>query len=181
MSRKKAAPKRSKPKKKPARAADLLSRRDLAKALGCHMMTVTKWEREGLPIAERGGKGRPTHYREIDVRAWLQLRDEAAKQPGALNLMQERARRERAQAALAEQAHQIRMRDLLPREEVEKVWGGEVAAVRAKLLSWSQTLSDQVFRAATVEGLGAVERLLATAVDDVLRELADPARPVAAA
>lgn len=139
------------------------------------MMTITKHEREGMPIAQRGSRGRPSYYREVDVRAWLQLREEAAKQTGA-NPLQDRARKERAQAALAEQAFQIRMRDLLPRDEVEKLWAAEVDAVRTLLLSWSTTLADQLFRAATVDGIGGVERVLTDAVRDVLRELADPDR-----
>jgi hypothetical protein len=159
-------------------AGQLLTRRELAEHLSTHMMTVTKWEREGLPIAQRGSKGRPSFYREVDVRAWLQLREEAAKQPGAVNLVQERARRERAQAILAEQAYLIRNRDLLVRDEVEKTWSAEVAAVRAKLLSWSTGLADALHRAAVTDGIPGIERVLEDATRDVLLELASPDRPL---
>ena len=154
-----------------------MTRRQLAAALGCHMMTVTKWEREGMPIAEHGGRGRASHYRETEVRAWLQVREEAAKQPGAVNLVAERARKERAQAVLAEQAYHIRTRDLLPREEIERAWLSESTAVRTKLLAWPSAVSDKVFRAATEEGQPGVERVLTEAVRDALRELSDPTSP----
>lgn len=137
------------------------------------MQTVTKWEQNGLPITERGRKGKASQYRELDVRAWLAAREEGATRPGPL---EDRARKERAQAILAEQMFQIRARDLLPRLEVEKVWGAEVAAVRAKLLAWSTTLADKVGRAFTTDGIPGVERVLQAAVADVLTELADPAR-----
>ncbi len=52
----------------------------------------------------------------------------------------------------------------------------EVAAVRAKLLSWSTTLTDTVGRAFTTDGIPGVECVLRDAVIDVLTELADPAR-----
>jgi transcriptional regulator with XRE-family HTH domain len=150
-----------------------LTRRGLSEALGVHMMTITKWERAGMPIAERGAKGRPSYYDEAAVRAWVQLRDESARKPnGPVDLVADRARKERAQAALAEQAYLIRHRDLLPREEVERTWAGEVSATRAKLLSWSLTLADKLHRAATTEGVPGVEQLLAEEVRDVLRELA---------
>lgn len=166
--KKKTAPRsKRKPKKR-----ELLTRRELASALGVHMMTVTKFEREGMPIAQRGSKGRPSYYREVDVRAWKQLRDDAANQPGALNLMQERANKERWQAALAKQTLEIRNRELLPRAEVEQVWAAHVAAVRTKLLAWSLTLADKVCRVATTEGVPAVEAIIEEAVRDVLRELA---------
>lgn len=159
-------------------ASSLLTRRQLAAALGVHMMTVTKWERDGMPVADRGAKGRPSYYREADVRAWQQQRDQAAREPGAtVDLARERARKERAQAILAEQTYKVRSGELLPRDGVEKVWAAEVAAARAVLLSWQSTLADRVFRVAISEGVGGVERVLQDAVHDVLRELANPERP----
>lgn len=164
--------KRTPPAKKRKPASDLLTRRQLAAAIGVHMQTVTKWEREGLPIAARGSKGRPSHYRELEVRAWLQVREEQANKPGAANPIQERARKERAQAALAEQALRIRNRDLLPRDEVEKAAAAEVAAVRTKLMFWSTTLIDPLLTAATLEGRSGIERVVDAGVRDVLTELA---------
>lgn len=131
-----------------------------------------------MPVAQRGGKGRPSHYRELEVRAWLQLRDEQAKQPGAISVAQSRARREQAQAALAEQAYKIRMRELLPREEVEQAWADEVSAVRTKMLLWPTTLAHQIQRIAVSDGVAGVEQFLQEKVRDVLRELSSPDRPV---
>jgi hypothetical protein len=126
-------------------------------------------------VAVRGRKGKPSKYRERDVRAWLQQREEAAKRPGSVfDVAKEKARREHSQALLHEQLHATRARDLLPREEVERIWMAEIAAVRAKLLAWPMTLADQVHRVAVLEGLPGVERVLQEAVRQVLRELAEP-------
>jgi phage terminase Nu1 subunit (DNA packaging protein) len=175
-----ASAERAKPAPRSSRTSHrrLLTRRQLASALGVHMQTITKWEQEGMPVAQRGSRGRASHYDELEARAWKQLRDEAAKQPGAVNLVAERARRERAQAALAEQSYQIRMRDLLPREEVEKVWAAEVVAVRTTLLTWSTSLADALHRVALTEGPSGIERELQEAVRNVLRELSSPDRPL---
>jgi phage terminase Nu1 subunit (DNA packaging protein) len=168
---KKTPPKKTKSK---ATARRHVTRKELAALLGCHMMTVTKWEQEGLPIASRGGKGRATYYDESQVRTWLQRRQDAAARStnGSVDLVKERARKERAQAVLAEQAYSIRTRDLLPRDEVEKGWSAVIGAVRTKLLSLPATLSDQLARAAVVDGEPGVERILQAAVTDALRELA---------
>ena len=154
----------------------LLTRRQLASTLAVHMQTVTKWEQDGLPIAKRGRKGKPSRYRESEVRAWLQARDEAAKRHD-VDLTRDRSRRERAQALLLEQTHALRARDLLQRTEVEKVWGAEVAAIRALILSSYSTKADQLHRVATLEGVPGVERFLKDLAHEVLRELARPDRP----
>lgn len=183
------APKKNAPKKVASkRTVDdappkgMVTRRQLAQVLTVHMQTVTKWEMEGMPIAQRGGKGRPSFYDEAAVRAWRIRREEAAAAnaagAGQLNPTQEKARRERAQAQLAEQTFQIRMRDLLPRAEVERMWSGEYAALRAKLMSIPSTLADRVHRAAIVDGVPGVEKLLEDAVTEALSELSSPERPL---
>ena len=153
------------------RKPERLTRRALAAKHGVHMSAVTKWEHDGLPVAQRGGKGRPSLYDPRAVAAWLQAREEASKTGGHADLAQERARKERAQAILAEQTFAIRSGDYVPRRDVERAWAAEVAAIRTHLLAWPTTLADRVFRVATLEGLPGVERVLYEATREVLREL----------
>lgn len=167
-------------KKRPAAAVattpSLLTRKDLSLLLAKHMGTITKWERDGMPIAERGRRGKPSLYREVDVRAWLAAREDAAQHSGLVDVAQERAKKERWQGLLTEQTFRIRGRELLLKNDVERVWAAEVTAVRTKLLSWPTSLADKVQRAAATEGLVGVTRVLRDAVGEVLRELADPDR-----
>jgi phage terminase Nu1 subunit (DNA packaging protein) len=156
-----------------------LTRRELAALLSrdraagpVHMQTITKWEQAGMPTAERGRKGKPSRYLEADVRAWLDAREKSAQTSGVVDLARERARKERAQAMVAEQTFAARTRQLLPREEVEKAWSGLVAAVRTKLLALPPALADQVHQTALLDGVDGVEQVLQAAVLDVLRELA---------
>lgn len=157
--------------------ADLLTRRQLADRLGKHPMTVTKWEQDGLPVAVRGRRGRPSLYDPTAVSAWCQARDEAAKQQ-APDLLVARARKELAQAIEAEQRVAIRAGKLIAIEDVDRIWSAQVAAVRAQLLAIPTALADRLHRVAALEGVVGIETVLVDAMHAALRELADGgARP----
>lgn len=158
-----------------------LTRRDLALLFNVNMMTVTKWEQAGMPVAHRGGKGRPSLYQPGEVRAWLQQRDAAAAPAGAsgaVDLVKERARKERAQALEAEQRVAIKAREYLPVADVERAWAFEVQAVRTAILATYTTRADQLHRIAVTEGVAGVEAFLKELAHDLLRELASPGREV---
>ena len=161
----------------------LLTRLEVAYRLGVNPQTVTKWIDEGLPVAERGKGRRPSRYEEASVRRWVAAREKAieGQRPGgrapggdgdAPNLIASRARKELAQAIEAEQRVALRAGKLIPVEEVDRLWSGQVAAMRARLLTWQTALSDRVHRVALTEGPTGVERVLLDATYDVLRELA---------
>lgn len=160
-------------KKRPA--ADLKTRRDLAALLGVNPATVQSWTEMGMPVAQRGGKGRPSLFDQAAVQAWLDARDEKAKEAiaGSLNPAQERARRDRWTARLARQTYLVRKRVLLPADEVMKEVGSRIAAARAKFLSVPTSYADRIHRVATLEHVPGVERLLREMVREVLRELTD--------
>ena len=149
----------------------LITRRELAGALGCHPQTVNRWASEGMPVATPGRGGRASRYDEAACRAWMDTRRTAAEgEP--VDLVRERARKERAQARLAEQQYAQRAGELLPRGEVEQVWAREIAAVRTKILAIETTHADRVHRAASEAGVTGVERALHTLAREVLQELA---------
>lgn len=168
----------------------LLTRLEVAYRLGVNPQTVTKWIEEGLPVAERGKGRRPSRYDESSVRRWVAAREKAVEgqRPSgrppsgdgdAPNLIASRARKELAQAIEAEQRVALRAGKLIPIEDVDKLWSGQVAAVRARLLSWPTALSDRIHRVAVIEGPAGVERVLLEATHDLLRELAGGAIPAA--
>lgn len=155
----------------------LITRRELARRHKVHVMTVTAWEREGMPIAERGGRGRSSMYDPAAVTAWRRAR-KAAAQGVAPDFLSSRARKELAQALEAEQRVSMRAGKLIPTEEVAKIWGAEVTAVRSLILSSYTTHADRIHRAAILDGLPGVERALKDLAHEILRELASPDRDV---
>lgn len=150
---------------------ELVTRLALASRLSCVVRTITKWEREGLPVATRGKGGQPSLYDLAEVRAWLAERQKRTRHDSAA-LMSARCRKERAQAAESEQRVALRAGRLIPVEEVERVWSAEVAAVRARLLVIPTTLADKLHLVGTLEGAPGIERELQAAVYEVLTELA---------
>lgn len=143
--------------------------------LGCNPQTVCKWQEEGLPVLARGRGGRASRYDPAACAEWLKARNAAETSADGLSPSQEKARREHWQALVAEQTYRQRAGELLPRDEVLKVWTAEVAAVRTRLLSWATTIADRVHRAGTLEGLAGVERTLHDAAREVLTELSGEA------
>ena len=103
--------------------------------------------------------------------AWVESRKEAAAGE-QVDLVRERARKELAQAKLAEQLHAQRAGKLLDADDVEATWTSEITRVRAKILSTYMTSADRVHRAATMQGVEGVEQELKTMAYDLLRELA---------
>lgn len=93
----------------------VLTRAELAAAFACHMQTVTKWERAGMPIARRGSRGRPSQYSLPDVVAWFIERELAARgAPGsAISPLQEKALLDKARREEIALRLQIRRGELV--------------------------------------------------------------------
>lgn len=127
-------------------------------------------------MARRGRGGRPSLYDVEKCRAWLKAREAPGLGETPGGLFKERARRELAQALLAEQTFEMRARLLLPAEEVERTWAAEIRAVRALLLSWKTTLADRFHRAAVLNGVDGVAQEVEAAVREVLTQLAERKR-----
>lgn len=150
----------------------LVTRRELAQVHGVHLQTISKWEQQGLPVAEPGSKGRPSKFDPDAVAAWLKAREDAAEKSGVADLARERALRERAQRIAREQATAREARQLIPRAEAEKALTDEVLRMRAALLGWERTLPHRIARAYELEGERGVARELRSAVEEILNELA---------
>lgn len=156
-------------KKSPKRK--LVTRRELANLLNVTMSGVTKWEQAGMPVAERGRKGKASLYSEAEAKNWLAERDKAARENGTFDLARERARKERAQAILAEQTVAIRAGDLVPVDQISKTLTAGFGAFRAKVLAWQATMSDALYRESKINGLQGVQRAIKDAAEELLLDL----------
>ncbi len=160
----------------------LMTRAQLAVELSVHQSSITKWELSGLLAEKSGVRGTASLFDVAVVRRWLKDREEAAKKNGNYDVQRERARKDRAQAILAEQTIAIRAGELLLKSEAEAAWTAVLAAIRARLLAWPTTLADGLGRAHDIGGVSALEQKLRDEVYDVLTELSQaPQKKQAAA
>lgn len=141
----------------------LLTRSQLAAAFGVTPLRVSKWAAEGMPVAERGGRGRESRYDLAAVVEWQVERRVQARGGGAggpLSLADERAKLTRLQSMRAAMELKAKQRDLLPRDQVVREGKAFVLATKAKLLALPRRIAQA--------GLIAVEQQ--PAVADVIRE-----------
>jgi phage terminase Nu1 subunit (DNA packaging protein) len=154
-----------------------ITAKQLADAIGVDRRTIAKWQDDGMPVAVRGRGGRPSQYDLDACRAWKDARDQVATDlDGQIDLLRERARKDRAQALLAEQLYAVRAGKLLDAEAVTRAWSREYAAIKAILIASYTSAADRIYRAATLEGLIGVERELKAVAFAALREISNPDR-----
>jgi phage terminase Nu1 subunit (DNA packaging protein) len=160
----------------------LLTRSQLASAFNVTPLRITKWTADGMPVADRGGKGRQSKYDLNAVVDWeverrLRARGGGRSNGAAIDLSHERAKLARAQTVRTMLDVGSKKKDLLPAEEVRRVFGGAVHAVRAGLLALPQALAERC-AAVSADGAAAVEAVLKIQVYDLLRSLAQWPKPL---
>lgn len=151
----------------------LLTRQQLATRWGVVALRISKWQDDGLPVARRGGRGRPSFYDPVACDAWKTAREAQQRaNGGALSLAEERARQSRAQTRLTELAIRKREGELLEVGDVAMAWAAIVAAVKAKVLAIPSAVAERLVTVAQTGGAAAAEALLRDQVLEALRELA---------
>ncbi len=142
--------------------------------MGVQPARITKWTAEGMPVADRGSRGRESRYDLREVVEWYVRRQLEARGLGSgqeLDLPTERAKQTRAQTARIMLDIKAKQRELLPADEVRRVVGGALHAVRVRFLGLGQSIAERC-RAAADEGAPTVQAVIDEAVHDALTELA---------
>jgi phage terminase Nu1 subunit (DNA packaging protein) len=149
-----------------------MDRDALAVLFGVNPGTIHRWATlDGLPVAQGGGAGKQAKYLPSACVAWRLAVIEAKAGPaGAFSPAVERARRDHHQALLAEQLHKKRAGTMLEVEDIRRVWGSIVLAVKSRLLRMPTSLAAAC--AAPAEP-AEIERLLGAEVRLALTELSN--------
>ncbi len=126
------------PEKKPAK---FVTRQALAVEFGVTAGTITRWERDGCPVAKKTARGRPSMFAVWAVREWRDAVDTLESGPGKLSLEYERAKVAHAQAEKIERENLVRAGELVEREAVvlegqsyTKAWATKVRAFPRRLV-----------------------------------------------
>ena len=153
-----------------ANAPGLFTRRGIAAAFDVHMQTVTGWEQDGMPVAMRGSRGRPSMYKLSECIEWKTRRDVLALGGGSEELspqiekaLLDRKRREELELKIRE-----RRGELVEIAEVEREFEDCANAVKSRMRRIPDAVADRVL---TAGGPHAVKAMLLAEIDAALSEL----------
>lgn len=139
----------------------LLTRPQLAEALGVTAGTITRWERDGMPVARRLSRGKSTLFDQAAVEAWRAATE--AEQAGSLSLAEERAKLAKKQGEKLDLELSVRRGELV---EVEAV----IQANQATVKGWSAKVRGLPRR---MVNAGVITASQEAAAAKVCRELLD--------
>jgi phage terminase Nu1 subunit (DNA packaging protein) len=158
----------------------IVTRRGVAELFGVHAITVTKWEREGMPIHVRGARGRPSMYRMPDVITWYTeraVRARGGSTDEAPSPIEQRALLDAKRTEELDLRIRLRKGELIEAEEAARDMANVATATKARLRRVASANADR----AAMKPAAVVSRIYAEAVDDALRELAARGEPEEAA
>lgn len=145
-----------------------VSKRELAEFLGKSENTLTTWQREGMPIAQDGGRGRRNFYDTEAVVDWL-----LARRPGAdgesLDPVQARARKDNELADKTAMENQVRRGELVEVDAVATLWVRLSTECKTRLLSLPSKLAPTVIGRTREEARSLLEK----AIHECLAAFAD--------
>ncbi len=164
-------------------ALRLFTRREVAAAFGVSPLRITKWTAAGMPVADRGQRGKQSRYDVAAVVAWRIETEVERRAPvvssggravaAGMNLGDERAKLARVQTRKAELEMRTREGELLETTDVVRLLALAVLAIRSGILRLPTTIAPALV-ACVQRGGGPPEvtALLRPACQDLLRELA---------
>jgi phage terminase Nu1 subunit (DNA packaging protein) len=152
----------------------LVNRAELSKILGKNVSTIDAWVAKHMPVVERGGSGKEWSFNTTDVIAWRedQLRDELSRFKPADNIELEEARRRKlvAEAGLLELELNERVKQLIPREEIEQGLNHAFITIRQRLRTIPERIAPRLLGE---EDERVARDILIDEIDDALLELSE--------
>jgi phage terminase Nu1 subunit (DNA packaging protein) len=148
----------------------LLTRHELAQAFDVHIMTPVKWQEAGMPVAERGSKGRPSRYSLPAVVSWFiqrELRARGIDNGAALDPLRERALLDRSRREAIDFELARRRGEYLLVRDVELMHARQIIAAKGQL----RAIPSRAAQRLNMGRAGAA--VIAELVDCALEELAD--------
>ena len=158
----------------------LMSRDELAHLFSVSPGTITDWVRkEGMPAAKPGAGRVQSQFLPSRCVAWrfneLQRRYGGGE---GISPMAARARKDTADAELAERKLKIMNREYVLKAEVERLLGPRVGATKTRIEAMPRAVAPECVRAAERGGPRAVEQVLHDYVRSMLTEIANMAQPL---
>lgn len=144
-----------------------VNREELAETFGVSTNTITQWIKKGMPVVAHGGQGKPWRFNTADVHAWHldRIREQLTGAAGTYD--DEKTRKMRIEADLAEIELRKARGEVVELEIVAEAVKSEYATVRARLGSLPGIVAPKL----DTERAGEFLPVIADSVNEVLQEL----------
>ena len=146
---------------------EIVNKAKLSKILGKSEMTLTTWQKEGMPIRETGAKkGKQNTYDTAEVIGWMLLRSNSTAQA----IEKAKLRLVLAQAELEELKVLEKKEELIPLEKMQYIITSVLSKCRAKILGIPSRITPIIM---THKDPKKIEKVLKDACHEALSELAN--------
>lgn len=133
---------------------------EAAQAFGVSARTVEKWRANGCP-------GEPGNYNLIEMARWREARDRPTESAnGEGTDWQDRYREMKAK--LAELELKLKLKELIPRDEVEREWFRRIDIAKAALLGLPRKMAPALFGLT----IRKIDELLSAQIEEILKGFA---------
>ena len=146
-----------------------VNKQQLAALQGISLPTITRWMAEGMPIAEKGGRGKTYSFDNAAVTTWRvnRARAEGGSKEAAVNESESKARKMAAEASLAEmKAAQLRSELCVQADLIEDIQN-DFAKIRARILAVPVRCAPLVIVMNEQEARKSMNDLLCEALDEL--------------
>lgn len=147
----------------------LVTQGELAAIYGITTKTLREWEARGLPVIERGAKGKTASYNTAAVIRWreAQLLMSASGGAAAADTADAKRRRIMANAAMDEMNLAVRRGELVSIEEVGVAVEAEYSLVRSNFMALPGDVAAELLD----RSIPDIQDILATKVSEILHGL----------
>ena len=143
-----------------------VTRPELAQEFGVTPGTITRWERDGMPVLHRAPRGRPSRFDVEAVRAWRATVDQQPDRSATFSLSRAKATESEKRTEKLEMEIALKRGELVHRDQVVREGHAFGRAVQARIRSLPRRAEHSgVIQATQVPGLEALCR-------DLLEEIA---------
>jgi len=143
----------------------IVNQRELSEIVGISTVTLTEWQKSGMPMVEREQNGLANEYDTVHVIRWMVQRELSKVQTET-----QRDRLTRLQADDMELTLATKRGTLIPVDQIEPTWLGMVAAARSYIRAEPDRLAQLL---EVTEGAEGKRDLLQEAFDEFLHKLSN--------
>ena len=140
----------------------------LAEIFGVSQKTLTEWQKDGLPVEDRGGKGQSNTYDTGECIAW---RFNSLMTGDGFDFNKERARKEKESADKLEMENEVTRGALVLSTEVSQAWGEEFSRVKNKLMAAPPKIAPLMV---AIKTPAEAQEIIKKVIIEALNELSKP-------